>query len=170
MEINDSDHKPVTAMLSVQLPLYQQQQLRISSIDRLWQVAIDSSNTSSRDIAPSGSVMLLVEPQNVVLQGTFTPCGILLSNPSRTRSCVFAVQGSGPGGALPPWLEVAPAAGFIAAGDSVQLRVQGSKTNWNTFAGNCELRVLACLEGSVDSSSWPMASYGYAQSVSVVLP
>lgn len=170
MEVSHSDHKPVFAILNLQLPWYQQQQQRSSSMERLWQVASSSSSNSSRDMSAGGSVSLLVEPQQMVLQGTFIPCGLLLSNPCNSGSCLFLVQGCGAGGALPPWLEVTPAAGVLAAGDTVQLRVQGSKAHWNAFGGRFELRVLACLEGSVDSSKWPMASYGYAQSVSVTLP
>lgn len=171
MEVNDSDHKPVFAMLTVQLPWYQQQQQRSCSMERLWQVASGiSSKSSSRDISPGGSVTLLVEPQQLMLQGTFVPAGVLLSNPSRSSRCMYIVQSSGPSGALPHWLEVSPTAGVIAAGDTVQLRIQGSKAHWNAFGGGCELRVLACLEGSIDSSKWPIASYGYAQAVSVTLP
>lgn len=170
MEVNDSDHKPVYAMLKLRLPWYQQQQQRSCSMERLWQVADSSgSSNSGGDISASGSVSLLVEPQQVVLQGALCPGGMLLSNPSRKDSCLFMVQGCGAGGAVPSWLEVSPASGTIPAGGTVRLRLQGTKSHWSVFEGCCDLRVLACCEASVDSSKWPMASYGYAQSVSVIL-
>lgn len=174
MEVNDSDHKPVFALLNLRLPWYQQQEQRDISFKRLWQVAnsrnSSSSSSNCQDASAGGSVSLLVEPQHLLLQGTFTPCGLLLSNPCSSGNCMFAVQGSGPGGALPPCLEVTPVSGVLRAGDSLQLRVQGSKSHWNSMGGSCQMQILACLEGSVDSGKWPMASYGYAQCVSVTLP
>jgi hypothetical protein len=179
MEVNDSDHKPVYAVLAVQLPWYQQQQQRSCSLGRLWQAAGAAatggsccSNSSYTDGAASGSLSLLVDQQQLLLQGSYAPAALQLRNPSRTCSCMFAVQSSGPGGALPTWLEVVPAAGVIGPGGCVNVRVQGTKAaQWQTAGGlRSELCVLGCLEGSVDSSRWPVACYRDAPPVPVMLP
>jgi hypothetical protein len=177
MEVNDSDHKPVYAVLAVQLPWYQQQQQRSCSLGRLWQAAGaaatgGSFSSSYADGAASGSLSLLVEPQQLLLQGSYAPAALQLRNPSRTCSCMFAVRSSGPGGALPTWLEVVPAAGVIGPGGCLTVRVQGTKAaQWQAAGGlRCELCVLGCLEGSVDSSRWPVACYRDAPHVPVMLP
>jgi hypothetical protein len=181
MEVNDSDHKPVYAVLAVQLPWYQQQQQRSSSLGRLWQAAAaaaagSSSFSSSSTYADGssssgGSLSLLVDQQQLLLQGSYAPAALQLRNPSQT-SCMFAVQSSGPGGALPTWLEVSPAAGVIGPGGCLTVRVQGTKAaQWQAAGGlRCELCVLGCLQGSVDSSRWPVACYRDAPHVHVMLP
>ncbi|WIA12339.1 hypothetical protein OEZ85_012390 [Tetradesmus obliquus] len=76
------------------------------------------------------------------------------------------------GGALPTWLEVSPAAGVVGPGGCVAIRVQGTKAaQWQAAGGlRCELCVLGCVEGSVDSSRWPVACYRDAPQVHVALP
>jgi phosphatidylinositol-bisphosphatase len=173
MEVNDSDHKPVYALLSMQLPWYQQQQQRSCSLGRLWQAAAAAAGSSSSyaDGGSSGSLSLLVEPQQLLLQGSYAPAGLQLRNTSRSCSCMFAVQSASPGGALPTWLEVVPAAGVLAPGGCVTVRVQGTKAaQWQAAGGlRCELVVLGCMEGSVDSSRWPVACYRDATHVPVAL-
>lgn len=170
MEVNDSDHKPVYAVLVLQLPWYQQQQQRAVSLSRLWEAASNSHTSSYVDSSGTGAVSPLVEPQQLMLQSSYVSSSLQISNPSRVASCLFAVQGSGQNGAIPTWLEVVPAAGVIEAGGSMRVRVQGTKAQWLAGGTRCELRVLGCMEGSVDSSRWPLASYGHGQVVPVVLP
>lgn len=172
MEVNDSDHKPVYAMLNVHLPWYQQQQRRRSSLQALWQVAAAAGGGGS------GAVALQVQPGLMQLQGSYLPAGLVITRPGSSGHrggssssgccCRFAVLGSGPGGALPSWLEVQPAAGLLEPGGSVTVRVQGTKAQWGVGT-SCELRVLGCSEGSADSSEWPAAAYGCSTAVTVVL-
>lgn len=176
MEVNDSDHKPVYAVLAMQLPWYQQQQQRSCSLGRLWQAAAAAAasggSSGYADGSSSGSLSLLVEPQQLLLQGSYAPAALQLRNPSRSCSCIFAVQSCSPGGALPTWLEVSPAAGVVGPGGCVAIRVQGTKAaQWQAAGGlRCELCVLGCVEGSVDSSRWPVACYRDAPQVHVALP
>ncbi|KAF6261315.1 hypothetical protein COO60DRAFT_1636898 [Scenedesmus sp. NREL 46B-D3] len=169
MKVNVSDHKPVYAVLAVRLPWYQQQQQRGCSLGRLWQAAAAaaaaggsfSTTSSYADCARGGSLSLLVDQQQLMMQDSraaYAPAALQLRNPSRTGSCIFAVQSAAPGGALPTWLEVVPAAGVIGPGCCLTIRVQGTKSaQWQPAGGlQCELVVLSCLEGSVDSGRWPV--------------
>jgi hypothetical protein len=172
LEVNDSDHKPVYAQLSLSLPWYQQQQLRSTSLARLWQVAqLQGSSSSSRvDRGGEGPVALSGEPQQLVLAGSHMPRELLVQNPLQDRAVLFAVCCGVSG--VPTWLEVVPTSGVLGPGGAVRLRVQGNKGGaWGRTGGGlgCELRVVGCVEGSIGSSSWPLGWAGSAAAVSVVL-
>lgn len=177
LEVNDSDHKPVYAQLALLLPWYQQQQLRSVCLSRLWQVAQLQAGSSKASAGGRGGaaageecVVLEVQPQQLVLPGSHVPGEVLVCNPSQQAAVCFAVCAGASG--VPSWLEVVPVSGVLAPGGAVRLRVQGSKGGtWGRVGGGqaCELRVAGCVEGSVDSSSWPLACVGSAAAVSVVL-
>jgi hypothetical protein len=175
LDVNDSDHKPVFAQLQVQLPWYNQEQLLRTSLQRLWQAA-----SLVGDSGGSGCVTLRAQPQQLLLPGSYVPGSLVLTNPSSSAAVLYTLVCTACGGhsttagpALPTWLEVTPAAGLIPPGQSVRLRVQGSKAAaWGGPGGGlgCELRVAAVQEGSVDSARWPVASLGAAAAVAVMLP
>lgn len=176
LEVNDSDHKPVYAQLALLLPWYQQQQLRSVSLSRLWQVAqLQAGSRASAAgrggaAAGDGCVVLEVQPQQLVLPGSHVPGEVLVRNPLQQAAVCFAVCAGASG--VPSWLEVVPVSGVLPPGGATRLRVQGSKGGtWGRVGGGqaCELRVAGCVEGSVDSSSWPLAWVGSAAAVSVVL-
>jgi hypothetical protein len=180
LEVNDSDHKPVYAQLALLLPWYQQQQLRSISLSRLWQVAqLAGSKLSaaggrgggnSAAAAGEGCVVVGVEPRQLVLAGSHVPGEVLVLNPLQQAAVCFSVCAGASG--VPSWLEVVPVSGVLPPGGGVSLRVQGSKGGtWGRVGGGqgCELRIAGCVEGSIDSSSWPLACAGGAVAVSVVL-
>lgn len=168
LEVNDSDHKPVYAQLSLVLPWYQQQQLRSTSLARLWQVAqLQGSSSSSIGSGGEGAVALSVEPQQLVLAGSHMPRELLVRNPLQDRAVLFAVCCGVSG--VPAWLEVVPSSGVLGPGGAVRLRVQGNKGGAWGRTGGCELRVVGCVEGSIGSSVWPLGWAGSAAAVSVVL-
>lgn len=169
LEVNDSDHKPVYAQLSLVLPWYQQQQLRSASLARLWQVA-QLQGSSSSSSGAEGPVALSVEPQQLVLAGSHLPRELLVRNPLQDRAVLFAVCCGVSG--VPAWLEVVPSSGVLGPGAAVRVRVQGNKGGaWGRAGGGlgCELRVVGCVEGSIGSSVWPLGWAGAAAAVSVVL-
>jgi len=182
LEVNDSDHKPVYAQLSVQLPWYQQQQLRSTSLARLWQVAQLRASSSSSSKAGAGQaafgaqassgvgVLPSVDPQQLVLAGSHVPSYVTVRNPLPNACVCFAVCAGAAG--VPSWLEVVPASGVLGPGQTLRLRLQGNKGgNWGRPGGGqaCELRVVGCVEGSTDSSVWPLGLAGSAAAVTVVL-
>lgn len=209
LEVNDSDHKPVYAALSLLLPWYQQQQLRSVSLARLWQAAqLCSSSSRGAGVGAGlaaagggaavgggggggefggGAVRLLLEPQQqqLVLPSSHVPRHLTVTNPLQDSVVCFAVC-SGAGGCVPAWLEVTPAVGVLQPGQSLNLRVQGSRGGgWGSRAGaaaggggggmgvgagySCELRVVGCVEGSVESGVWPLGLAGSAAALTVVL-
>lgn len=176
LEVNDSDHKPVNAQLQLQLPWYQQQQLRSTSLARLWQVAQlranggPSSKSSRHSNQQDGRVVLSVQPPQLVLTSSHAPSHVVLQNPLADTAVSFMVCSGA--AAIPTWLEVVPASGVLGPGDALRLRVQANKGgSWGKPGGGlgCELKVVACVEGSVDSSVWPLGLAGSAAAVSVVL-
>jgi hypothetical protein len=172
LEVNDSDHKPVYAQLGLTLPWYQQQQLRSTSLVRLWQVAqhhASSSSSSRQACFGDGSVRLGVEPQQLLLAGSHVANAVVVSNPLQDAAVCFAACAGASG--VPSWLEVVPASGILRPGESARLRVQVSKgaTGGRVNGGvGCELRVAGCIEGSIDSSTWPLGWVGNAAAVSIV--
>jgi hypothetical protein len=175
MDVNASDHKPVYAVLSLTLPWYQQQQLRRSSMQQLWQAASLVSGSaggggSSTVGTAGGCVRLSVEPQLLILEGSYQPMWMVLQNPTWSAgSCRFVIHSCTAGGALPTWLEVTPAAGVLAPGASAAVRVQGTKAHWAASGSRCELWISACLECSRDSREWPAASKEHCVKVAVAL-
>jgi hypothetical protein len=170
LEVNDSDHKPVYAQLSLALPWYQQQQLRSTSLARLWQVAQLQGSSSNAGGSGEGPVALSVEPQQLVLAGSYVPRELLVQNPLQDRAVLFAVCCGVSG--VPAWLEVVSSSGVLVPGGAVRVRVQGNKGGaWGRAGGGlgCELRVVGCVEGSIGSSTWPLGWAGSAAAVSVVM-
>lgn len=171
MSVNDSDHKPVYALLTVQLPWYQAQQQRAAAFGFLWQAACGSSSGSgsgSNGSSHGGSLSLVPCPTRVVLQGSCSPGTVELTNPDRRTAALFAVQGAG--GTLPAWLDVCPAAGVIQPGGRVALRLIGTKASWGAASGaTAELLVYSCLEGSADAAGWPASCAADAQPLTVQL-
>jgi hypothetical protein len=178
LEVNDSDHKPVQAQLTVALPWYQQQQLRSTSLTRLWQLAqLQASSSSSAAAAGSqqawigdGTVVLPLEPRQLLLHGSYVPSEVVVHNPLQDAAVCFAVCAGASG--LPAWLEVVPACGVLRPGSAVRLVVRGSKGgSWGRPGGGlgCELRVAGVVEGSVDASSFPLGYLGSASAVNVVM-
>lgn len=169
MDVSDSDHKPVYARLSVQLPWYEQQALRRASLQYLWQAAAAASGAAAGSASGRGAVTLAADQGTLVLQGSYLPASLRLRHPAVAGpACRFAVEGAG--GSLPAWLEVAPAVGLLPPGGSMALRLQGTKAQWGASGSSAELRLLAVLEGSVDAAAWPAAAAPYAVAVEVVLP
>jgi hypothetical protein len=76
----------------------------------------------------------------------------------------FAVVGAGGSsgtsgfGGLPSWLEVCPAAGVVAAGDSVELALRGSPASqqWGLVGPQTEELVVAVAPlGGAAAAAWP---------------
>jgi len=103
---------------------------------------------------------LHLHPKAIRLDGG---CGytqtVWLQNSSGGAAAFAVVSGtSGFNGALPAWLDVSPASGVVAAGDSVELMVKGASAlpQWGPVGAQSEeLLITGVPVGGAAAAAWP---------------
>ncbi len=146
MEVNASDHKPVYAHLSVTVPMLQQPEQRVASLQALARLAA-VADQGALPAAPALDVSSLSLRDG-------TAGHVTVTSPYAQGPAMFAVVG--PGGApLPPWVQVLPRCGLLGPRASVKLSVWVSKGSaWHVANKSVSLQVLTPPVGWYGGARW----------------